>query len=96
MKLISFRYMYSDSRSDLSVAFCMQINPNIFSLDVMSHFITIIIFLFYLFVEPVALDHRGIEVPLDGVGPLAKVVDFLGRPRRLVRQRKMTINVNSL
>lgn len=28
--------------------------------------------------EPAALDHLGVEVPLDGVGPLAKVVDLLG------------------
>lgn len=32
----------------------------------------------YLLVEPAALYHWGIEVPLDGVGPLAKVVDLLG------------------
>lgn len=39
--------------------------------------------LLYLFVKPVALDHWGIGVPLDGVGPFAKVVNFFGRPRGL-------------
>lgn len=43
----------------------------------------------YLLVEPAALDHRGVEVPLDGVGPLAEVVDLLGgRAGRLRRQRR--------
>lgn len=37
----------------------------------------------YLFVEPVAPDHRGVGVPLDGVGPLAEVVNLFGRPRGL-------------
>lgn len=32
----------------------------------------------HLLVEPAALHHRGVEVPLDGVGPLAKVMDLLG------------------
>lgn len=32
----------------------------------------------YLFIKPVSLDHRGIKVPLDGVGSLAEIVDFFG------------------
>lgn len=37
----------------------------------------------YLLIKPAAFDHRGIRVPLDGVGPFAKVVDFFERPRQL-------------
>lgn len=42
-------------------------------------------FFLYLFVKPVALDDRGIGVPLDGVGPFSKVVNFFGRPRGLLK-----------
>lgn len=40
-----------------------------------------------LFVKPVAFDHRGVDVSLDGVGPLAKVVNFFGRPRGLLESK---------
>lgn len=39
------------------------------------HFLTA-----HLLVKPVPLDDRGTRVPPDGVGPLPKVVDFLGGP----------------
>lgn len=43
----------------------------------------------YLLVEPAALYHRGIDIPLNGVGPLAKVMDLLGgRAGRLSGQRR--------
>lgn len=34
----------------------------------------------HLFVKPSVFHHRSIGVPLDRVGPLPKVVDFLWRP----------------
>lgn len=51
--------------------------------------------LLYLLVKPVALYHWGIEVPLDGVGPLSKVVNFFRRPRRLLKQKIWVINADS-
>lgn len=47
----------------------------------------------YLFVEPAALYHRSVKISLDGVGPLAKVVDlFGGRAGRLRGQRRERTN----
>lgn len=42
----------------------------------------------HLLVEPAALNHWGIKIPLDGVGPLAKVVDLFGRRAGRLSGRK--------